>query len=114
MTEISASCFLSKKDDNENQTTETVGFLLDHLEAKVTNEQGLIVPFGTPGELCVRGYSTMLGYFDDPQKTKETISSDRWLRTGLVEMSVDAWDMVDATFSFSEISSYYKKMAMGG
>ncbi|XP_037044672.1 medium-chain acyl-CoA ligase ACSF2, mitochondrial-like isoform X2 [Bradysia coprophila] len=82
MTELSPVCFISTKEDSEYQVTETVGFILDHLEAKVTNEQGLIVPFGTPGELCVRGYSTMLEYFDDPQKTRETISNDRWLRTG--------------------------------
>ncbi|KAG4077543.1 hypothetical protein HA402_002970 [Bradysia odoriphaga] len=82
MTELSPVCFISKKEDTEYQVTQTVGFILDHLEAKVTNEQGQIVPFGTPGELCVRGYSTMLEYFDDPQKTKETISNDRWLRTG--------------------------------
>lgn len=82
MTELSPVCFLSTKNESEYQVTETVGYLMDHLEAKVINQQGDIVPFGTPGELCVRGYSTMLEYFDDPEKTKETISNDKWLRTG--------------------------------
>lgn len=82
MTELSPVCFLSTKDDTEYQVTETVGHLIDHLEAKVVNEQGTIVPFGTPGELWVRGYSTMLEYFDEPAKTKETISNDKWLKTG--------------------------------
>lgn len=89
MTELSPVCFLSTKDENEYQVTETVGYLLDHLEAKVINEQGNIVPFGTPGELCVRGYSTMLEYFDDPVKTKETISNDKWLKTGYACGKID-------------------------
>lgn len=82
MTELSPVCFLSVKGESEYQVTETVGFLIDHLEAKVIDEQGKIVPFGTAGELCVRGYSTMLEYFNDPEKTKETISNDKWLKTG--------------------------------
>lgn len=54
MTELSASAFFSLKDEAEYQMTETVGHLQDHLEAKVIDEQGNVVPFGTSGELCVR------------------------------------------------------------
>lgn len=48
----------------------------------MVNEQGEIVPVNTPGELYTRGYSTMLMYWNDEEKTKETITQDRWLRTG--------------------------------
>lgn len=51
-------------------------------QVKIVNENDEIVPINTPGELCTRGYSTMLKYWDDEEKTKETITPDRWLRTG--------------------------------
>lgn len=82
MTESSACAFFSLKNETEKQTTETVGFVQDHLEAKVIDENGMIVPFGIAGELCVRGYLTMLGYYNDEAKTKEIISNDKWLKTG--------------------------------
>lgn len=82
LTELSACAFFSLNDETEKQTTETVGFIQDHLEAKVVDEDGVIVPFGRPGELCVRGYLTMLGYLNDEAKTKEIFSDDKWLKTG--------------------------------
>ncbi|XP_030755419.1 medium-chain acyl-CoA ligase ACSF2, mitochondrial-like isoform X2 [Sitophilus oryzae] len=82
LTEATAVIFQSLYDDNEYQSTSTVGYIGDHLEAKVINEEGKIVPRGVPGELCIRGYCTTLGYWDDEDKTKELISSDKWLRTG--------------------------------
>lgn len=82
MTEATASQFFSMDNETEQQITESVGHLQDHLEAKVVNEKGNIVPMGSPGELCIRGYSTMLGYYNDEAKTKEIISNDKWLRTG--------------------------------
>ena len=45
---------------------------------------GDIVPVNTPGEICTRGYNTMLGYWNQPDKTDEIITKDRWLRSGLV------------------------------
>jgi medium-chain acyl-CoA ligase, mitochondrial len=51
---------------------------MNHTEAKIVDENGNTVPFGTPGELCLRGYCTMLGYYDDDKKTKEIIDADRW------------------------------------
>ncbi|KAJ6649642.1 Medium-chain acyl-CoA ligase ACSF2, mitochondrial [Pseudolycoriella hygida] len=82
LTEVSACAFFSLSNESEKQITETVGFLQDHLEAKVIDEKGTLVPFGRPGELCVRGYSTMLGYFNDEARTREVFTADKWLRTG--------------------------------
>lgn len=53
-----------------------------HNDLKVVNENGEVVPFGSPGELLLRGYNVMIGYWDDPVKTKQTLSEDGWLRTG--------------------------------
>jgi fatty-acyl-CoA synthase len=54
-----------------------------HLEVKVIDpESGLVLPRGVPGELCTRGYSVMLGYWDEPQKTADVIDAARWMRTG--------------------------------
>ena len=53
------------------------------MEVKVTDpDTGLIVPRGEPGELCTRGYSVMLGYWDEPEKTAEAIDAARWMHTG--------------------------------
>ena len=45
----------------------------------VTNE---VLPINTPGEICSRGYNTMIGYWNDLEKTQETITKDRWLKSG--------------------------------
>nr|XP_036225303.1 medium-chain acyl-CoA ligase ACSF2, mitochondrial-like [Bactrocera oleae] len=82
MTETTAVIFQSRAVDSMEQILNTVGHLQDHVEAKVIDAQGKTVAFGERGELCVRGYATMLGYYDDEEKTKETIGRDRWLRTG--------------------------------
>uniref|UniRef100_A0A0K8VGN8 Medium-chain acyl-CoA ligase ACSF2, mitochondrial n=1 Tax=Bactrocera latifrons TaxID=174628 RepID=A0A0K8VGN8_BACLA len=82
MTETTAVIFQSRPDDSMEQILNTVGHLQDHVEAKVIDSQGKTVAFGERGELCVRGYATMLGYYDDEEKTKETIGRDKWLRTG--------------------------------
>lgn len=84
LTETCAVVFQSRPDDNEFQVTSTVGHLGDHLEAKVVDENNRIVPFGSPGELCIRGYCNMLGYWGDEEKTKEMIGRDGWLKTGYV------------------------------
>ena len=43
-----------------------------------------LLPINTPGEICSRGFNTMLGYWNDPEKTNETITKDRWLRSGYI------------------------------
>ncbi|XP_017467586.1 PREDICTED: acyl-CoA synthetase family member 2, mitochondrial-like [Rhagoletis zephyria] len=82
MTESTAVIFQSRPGDSMEQILNTVGHLQDHVEAKVIDAEGKTVSFGERGELCVRGYATMLGYYDDETKTKETIGRDKWLRTG--------------------------------
>lgn len=82
MTEVSAVIFQSLFDETESQVLNTVGHVQEHIEVKVVDEQGRTVPFGERGELCVRGYNTMLEYWGEPEKTKEMISNDKWLRTG--------------------------------
>ncbi|EDX03815.1 medium-chain acyl-CoA ligase ACSF2, mitochondrial [Drosophila simulans] len=82
LTETTAVIFQSLPGDSSDVVLNSVGHLTDHIEAKVVDAEGRCVPFGQPGELCVRGYTTMLGYHGDEEKTKETIGNDRWLRTG--------------------------------
>ena len=61
----------------------TVGQIHPHLEIKIIDEQtGQVVPIGQPGELCTRGYSVMLGYWNDEERTRESIDAARWMHTG--------------------------------
>lgn len=78
MTETAASGFQSLHEEFYDVVTEYVGNVSDHLEAKVIDKDGNTVPFGQPGELCLRGYCTMLGYWNDAKKTKEVIDADKW------------------------------------
>ncbi|XP_069678067.1 medium-chain acyl-CoA ligase ACSF2, mitochondrial-like [Periplaneta americana] len=59
-----------------------VGRVAPHTEVKVVDKEGRMVPMGTPGELCVRGYSRMLGYWNDEEKTREFMGRDGWAKTG--------------------------------
>ncbi|XP_055711510.1 medium-chain acyl-CoA ligase ACSF2, mitochondrial-like [Phlebotomus papatasi] len=81
MTETTGLSFASLPNDTDEQGLETIGYVLDHVEVKVIDKEGNPVPFGTPGELCTRGYLNMLKYWDDEEKTKEIIDKDGWLRT---------------------------------
>jgi fatty-acyl-CoA synthase len=70
-------------DDDMDRRVSTVGRVHPHVEVKVTDpETGRVLPRGTPGELCTRGYSVMLGYWDEPAKTAEAIDAARWMHTG--------------------------------
>ena len=83
MTETSPVSTQTRSDDDLERRTATVGRVLPHLEVKVIDPaSGLVVPPGTPGELCTRGYSVMLGYWDEPDKTAEAIDAARWMHTG--------------------------------
>lgn len=82
LTETTAVVFQSKPGEQADRVLNSVGSLVDHIEAKVIDGNGIVVPFGQPGELCVRGYLTMLGYHDDEAKTKEIYGPDKWLHTG--------------------------------
>uniref|UniRef100_A0A6P7G296 Medium-chain acyl-CoA ligase ACSF2, mitochondrial n=1 Tax=Diabrotica virgifera virgifera TaxID=50390 RepID=A0A6P7G296_DIAVI len=82
LTETTASVFFSMDNENEYYSTQTVGKVHDHLEVKVVDPEGHLVPMGSPGELLVRGYTTMVGYFENEEKTKEVIDKNGWFRTG--------------------------------
>lgn len=68
--------------DPPYERVNNVGHILDHLEAAILDEHGVVVPRGKPGEVCVRGYSVMRSYWQAEQ-TRE-ITPDRWYHTGLV------------------------------
>ncbi len=82
MTETSPVSFQTASDDPLERRVSTVGRIQPHLEVKVVDESGAIVPRGSPGELCTRGYSVMLGYWNDPEKTAEAVDAEGWMHTG--------------------------------
>ncbi|ENO80512.1 MULTISPECIES: fatty acid CoA ligase family protein [unclassified Thauera] len=82
MTETSPVSFQSGTDDPIDRRVSTVGRVQPHLEVKIVDTDGRIVPRGTPGELCTRGYSVMLGYWGDEAKTREAIDAGGWMHTG--------------------------------
>src|SRR5258708_3900846 len=82
MTETSPVSFQSSVDDSLEVRVATVGHIHPHLEVKIVDEAGRVVPRGETGELCTRGYSVMLGYWDDPPRTAEAIDKSGWMHTG--------------------------------
>ncbi|WP_199101002.1 AMP-binding protein [Dyella sp. ASV21] len=82
MTETSPVSFQTTLDDPLERRVDSVGRIHPHVEVKLVDERGSIVPRGTPGELCTRGYSVMLGYWEDDARTRETIDAARWMHTG--------------------------------
>lgn len=83
MTETSPVSTMTRTDDDLARRTETVGRSMPHIESKVVDPlTGVPVPRGETGELCTRGYSVMLGYWDQPDKTAEAIDAARWMHTG--------------------------------
>jgi fatty-acyl-CoA synthase len=83
MTETSPVSTQTGADDPLEKRVATVGRVHPHVEIKVVDPvTGHVVPRGEPGELCTRGYSVMLGYWDDPERTAEAIDRGRWMHTG--------------------------------
>ncbi|MGO4382968.1 AMP-binding protein [Specibacter sp. RAF43] len=83
MTETSPVSMQTLPDDDVAHRTETVGRVHPHQEVKIVDPAtGLTVPRGEPGEFCTRGYSVMLGYWNDPAKTAAAIDAARWMHTG--------------------------------
>ena len=82
MTETSPVSFQSSQDDPLDRRVSTVGRVQPHLECKVVDLQGNTLPRGATGELCTKGYSVMLGYWDDPEKTAEALDAEGWMHTG--------------------------------
>ncbi|MER6993680.1 AMP-binding protein [Saccharopolyspora hirsuta] len=93
MTETSPVSTQTRADDSLERRVSTVGRVGPHLEVKVVDPAtGLTVPRGTPGELCTRGYSVMLGYWEQPDRTAEVIDAARWMHTGdLAVMDADGY-----------------------
>jgi fatty-acyl-CoA synthase len=81
MTETSPVSFQSATDDPLEQRVSTIGRILPHLEVKIVDADGHVVPVGEKGELCTKGYSVMQGYWDDPERTAEVVR-DGWMHTG--------------------------------
>jgi fatty-acyl-CoA synthase len=82
MTETSPVSFQSSVDDPVELRVTTIGRVHPHLEVKIVDADGRIVPRGVKGELLTRGYSVMLGYWGDDGKTRDTIDRSRWMHTG--------------------------------
>jgi fatty-acyl-CoA synthase len=83
MTETSPVSCQTRPDDDTERRVSTVGRVHPHVEVKIINpDNGLVLPRGEPGEMCTRGYSVMLGYWSEPEKTAEAIDAGRWMHTG--------------------------------
>ncbi|WP_242882397.1 AMP-binding protein [Actinomadura litoris] len=93
MTETSPVSTQTRAGDSLDRRVSTVGTVHPHLEVKVVDPvTGVTVPRGTPGEFCTRGYSVMLGYWDEPDRTAEVVDAARWMRTGdLAVMDEDGY-----------------------
>ncbi|KAL7928679.1 acetyl-CoA synthetase-like protein [Trichoderma chlorosporum] len=86
LTEASPTCFNAFTDDAMTRRLTTVGTLMPHAQAKIVDRDGNIVPIGTRGELCIAGYQLQAGYWNNSEKTNETMVRDAagvlWLHTG--------------------------------
>ena len=83
MTETSPVSAQTRADDNMERRVSTVGRVHPYVEVKIVDpETGLTLPRGATGEMCTRGYSVMLGYWDDPEQTSQAIDQARWMHTG--------------------------------
>ena len=82
MTETSPVSFQSACDDPLDRRVSTVGRVLPHVEVKIVDQEGRVVPPGVPGELLTRGYSVMRGYWDDEAATAKAIDAARFMHTG--------------------------------
>lgn len=90
MTETSPLTTQTAIEDKFAERVATVGRVHPHAQAKIVDESGAIVPRGTQGEYCSRGYAVMLGYWDDPARTAEAIDADGWMHSGDLATMDDA------------------------
>ncbi|XP_075218574.1 medium-chain acyl-CoA ligase ACSF2, mitochondrial-like [Lycorma delicatula] len=82
MTEAGPATFQSTLNDTVEQMTTTVGTVSESCEVKVVDKEGNVVPLGEPGEVWFRSYGTMECYWEDEERTKESITNGRWLKSG--------------------------------
>jgi len=81
-TECSPVNNMTLADDPIEKRVESVGRAGPHLEVKIVDESGNIVPVGEKGDICTRGYAVMKGYWNDPERTAETVDEEGWLHSG--------------------------------
>lgn len=81
-TELSPVSHITEPHDPLDKRVSTVGKPCPHLETKIVDEHNRVVPIGEKGEICTRGYAVMSGYWDDEEKTAETIDQGGWLHSG--------------------------------
>lgn len=92
MTETSPVSTQTAADDPVEKRVSTVGRVMPHVEVKIVDPNGLVVRRGEKGELCTRGYSVMLGYWENPEKTAEAVDEAGWMHTGdLATMDEDGY-----------------------
>ena len=82
MTETSPVSTQTRIGTSLQKQVSTVGTVQDHLEIKIVDENGRILKRGEHGELCTRGYSVMLKYWNDPENTQKVLDNARWMHTG--------------------------------
>ncbi|MES1926661.1 AMP-binding protein [Salinisphaera sp. T31B1] len=90
MTETSPVSCQTAVDDELEARVASVGRVHPHLEIKIVDASSRVVPRGQPGEFCTRGYSVMLGYWDEIERTREAIDAARWMHTGDLAVMDDA------------------------
>jgi fatty-acyl-CoA synthase len=81
MTETGCT-YLGLPDDDDEILSTTVGYPCGNMEVKCVDKTGRILPIGQEGELCVRGYSVMHGYWGEPTTTSEVLEHSKWFHTG--------------------------------
>lgn len=106
MTETAPVSAQSSTSDSIKERVTTVGRVHPHVEIKIVDENGKVVARGQKGELCVRGYSVMLGYWDDEEKTKEVVDVAKWMHTGDIAQMNDE--------GFIQIKGRIKDMVIRG
>jgi fatty-acyl-CoA synthase len=90
MTETSPVSTQTRIGESLERQVSTVGTAHPHVEVKIVDAEGRIVPRGISGEFCTRGYSVMLGYWDDEERTRQTIDAAGWMHTGDLATMDDA------------------------
>jgi fatty-acyl-CoA synthase len=94
-TECSPVNHMTLAHDPLEKRVQTVGRAGPHLEVKIIDEKGDVVPRGAPGDICTRGYAVMKCYWDEPERTAETVDADGWLHSGdLGVMDADGYVQV--------------------
>jgi HIP---CoA ligase len=89
LTESTGTVSMCRHDDDPETISTTSGRAIPDTEVRVVDDTGQEVPRGEPGEVVVRGYNVMLGYFDEPEETATTVDPDGWLHTGDIAVMDD-------------------------